>query len=109
MVLYSNLIAVHPYKPRSVVAAGAKSGGALTMSFAFVHRESETTIVRMLDSKSTDNIWAFHHVEDVDAVDLIFSAWADQMRRGLLYLQGRYVEPLQMRTPVLKESATAAN
>ena len=88
--LYARVIAVHPYQPRSVVEAGGKGGGAVTMSFAIVDPTDGTVMVRMLDSKSTDDIWAFHNIDsDKTALDLIFNAWGNQIRRSLLFLQGR--------------------
>ena len=102
VVLYTRIIAVHPYEPRSVVEAGGKGGGAVTISFALVDPSDGKVMVRLLDSKSTDEIWAFHHMEsDKTALDLIFDAWGNQMRRSLLFLQGRLdvrVEPIQFKT-----------
>lgn len=103
IILYSTMVAVHPYQPQSYAAAGQKIGGAITMSFSIVNATNDRELIRMLDSKSTDNIWAFHNVKNARASDLIFSAWGDQMRRGLLHLQGRYTEPTQMRPMILKE------
>jgi hypothetical protein len=51
-------------------------------------------MVRLIDTKSTDNIWAFNNLENTDpAVNLIFKAWGNSMRRGILQLQGRSVDP----------------
>jgi hypothetical protein len=89
-VLYARVIAVHPYEPRSVVEAGGKGGGAVTISFSIVDPNDNKVMIRMLDSKSTDDIWAFHNMEtDKTALDLIFDAWGHQIRRSLLFLQGR--------------------
>ena len=89
-VIYARVIAVHPYEPRSVVEAGGKGGGAVTMSFAIVDPKDNKVMIRMLDSKSTDDIWAFHNMDtDKTALDLIFNAWGHQIRRSLLFLQGR--------------------
>lgn len=89
-VLYARVIAVHPYQPHSKVEAGDKGGGAVTMSFAFVDPKDNKVMIRILDSKSTDDIWAFHNMEtDKTALDLIFDAWGHQIRRSLLFLQGR--------------------
>ena len=89
-VLHSRVIAVHPYQPRSVVAAGGKGGGAVTMSFTLVDPVDNKVMAQMLDSKSTDDIWAFDNMDDgKTALDLIFSAWGNQIWRSLLFLQGR--------------------
>ena len=99
-VLYSRVIAVHPYEPKSVVDAGGTTGGSVTMSFSLVDPVDRKVMVRMLDSKSTDDIWAFHNMtedgeENQDALELIFSSWGYQIRRSMLFLQGRLnaVEP----------------
>ena len=89
-IIYSRVIAVHPYAPRSVVEAGGKGGGAVTMSFSIVDPADDKVMISLLDSKSTDDIWAFHHMDtDKTALDLIFDAWGHQIRRSLLFLQGR--------------------
>jgi hypothetical protein len=89
-VLHSRVIAIHPYEPRSVVEAGGKGGGAVTMSFALIDPSDNKVMIRMLDSKSTDDIWAFHNVDDgKTALDLIFESWGYQIRRSVLFLQGR--------------------
>mgnify|MGYP001583076860 CR=1 FL=1 len=90
-VLHARVIAIHPYQPRSVVEAGGKGGGAVTMSFAIVDPTDGKVMIRMLDSKSTDDIWAFDNMEsDKTALDLIFNAWGNQIRRSILFLQGRW-------------------
>jgi hypothetical protein len=90
VVLHSRVIAVHPYQPRSVVAAGGKGGGAVTMSFTLVDPTDDKVMAQILDSKSTDDIWAFDNMDDgKTALDLIFSAWGNQIWRSLLFLQGR--------------------
>ena len=89
-VLYSRLIAVHPYQTRTEVDAGARAGGALTMSFALVDPSDGEVVIKAIDSKSTDDIWAFDNIDDDrDAIDLIFDAWGHQIRRSLLFMQGR--------------------
>ena len=89
-MLYARVIAIHPYEPRSVVEAGGKGGGAVTMSFAIVDPKDNKVMIRMLDSKSSDDIWAFHNMDtDKTALDFIFDLWGHQIRRSLLFLQGR--------------------
>ncbi|MEP5763066.1 MAG: DUF3313 family protein [Halieaceae bacterium] len=88
--LHAKLIAIHPYQPRSVVESGGKGGGAVTMSFALVDPADNAVMIRALDSKSTDNIWAFHNMKtEMTALDLIFGLWGHQVRRSILFLQGR--------------------
>ena len=94
LILQSTIIALHPNVPRSVVEAGGKGGGSITMSFAFLHPDTGKVMIRMLDSKSTDDIWAFDNIEgDMSAVDLIYQSWGHQLRRGLMFLQGRLNDP----------------
>jgi hypothetical protein len=89
-ILHSEVIAVHPNQPKSVAEAGGRVGGAVTMSYALVDPVDDTVMIRMLDNKSTDDIWAFENiVSDKTALDLIFESWGYQIRRGLLFLQGR--------------------
>ena len=69
------LLRFYPYEPRSVVEAGGKGGGAVTMSFAIVDPADNKVMIRLLDSKSTEDIWAFHNMDtDKTALDLIFDA-----------------------------------
>ena len=96
VILHSRIIAIHPYQPRSVVEAGGKGGGAVTMSFALVDPADDKVMVRLLDSKSTKDIWSFHEMgNDKSALDVIFGAWGNQLRRSVLFLQGRLNEPLE--------------
>ena len=96
VILHSRIIAVHPYQPRSVVEAGGKGGGAVTISFSLVDPADDKVMISLLDSKSTKDIWAFHQMDnDKTALDLIFSEWGNQLRRSLLFLQGRLNEPLE--------------
>jgi hypothetical protein len=95
LVVYTTVVAIHPNANLEQVAAGAKSGGAITVSIALVNAKSDVVLVRSVDTKSTDDIWAFHQVEnDDDAVNLIFRSWGNSMRRGILHLQGRSNDPL---------------
>jgi hypothetical protein len=96
VILHSRVIAVHPYQPRSVVEAGGKGGGAVTMTFSLVDPADNKVMIRLLDSKSTKDIWSFHQMDnDKSALDLIFAAWGNQLRRSVLFLQGRLSEPLE--------------
>ncbi len=96
VILHSRIIAIHPYQPRSVVDAGGKGGGAVTMTFALVDPADDKVMVRLLDSKSTNDIWSFQQMEnDKTALDVIFAAWGNQLRRSVLFLQGRLNEPLE--------------
>lgn len=95
IVVHTTVVAIHPNANREQVAAGAKSGGAITVSVALVNAKSGEVLVRSVDTKSSDDIWAFHQLDNDDtAVKLIFRSWGNSMRRGILNLQGRSSDPL---------------
>jgi len=95
MIVHTTVVAIHPNGSREQSQAGTRSGGAITASIALVNARSRNVMVRSVDTKSSDNIWAFNQVENDDpAVDLIFRSWGNSMRRGMLHLQGRSSDPL---------------
>jgi hypothetical protein len=95
IVVKTTIVAIHPNQTKAAVAAGAKPGGSITVSLALVNEESGNVMVRSVDTKSSDDIWAFHQIDnDSKAVALIFKAWGNNMRRGILQLQGRSSDPL---------------
>ena len=95
MIIHTTVVAIHPNGNRKQSQAGTRSGGAITASIALVNASSRNVMVRSVDTKSSDNIWAFNQVENDDpAVDLIFRSWGNSMRRGMLHLQGRSSDPL---------------
>ena len=103
IVIDTAIVAVHPNATRAAVAAGAKPGGAITVSIALVDGVSGGVIARVVDTKSTDDIWAFNQVDNADpAVNLIFRSWGNSIRRGILQLQGRSSDPLA--TPILLQA-----
>jgi len=102
MIVRTVIVAIHPNQGKAAVAAGGKGGGAITMSLALVNAKTGDVMVRAVDTKSSDNIWAFNNLENPDpAVNQIFRSWGNSMRRGMLYLQGRssnpLAEPLQLK------------
>lgn len=95
MIIHTTIVAIHPNASKTAIEAGAKSGGAITVSLALSNGKTGEVMVRSIDTKSTDNIWAFNNLEEADpAVNLIFKFWGNSMRRGLLHLQGRSVDPM---------------
>lgn len=90
-ILYARVIAVHPYRTRAQAEAeGGRGEGAVTISFALIDPSDDAVVIRAIDTKSTDDIWAFDNIQDDrDAIDLLFDAWGHQIRRSLLFLQGR--------------------
>ena len=95
ITIHTTVVAIHPNANRDEIAAGAKSGGAITASIALVNTRSGQVMVRSVDTRSSDNIWAFKQVGNDDpAVNLIFRSWGNSVRRGMLHLQGRTSDPL---------------
>ena len=95
MVIHTTIVAIHPNTSKAAIEAGAKSGGAITVSLALINGKTGEVMVRSIDTKSTDNIWAFNNMEEADpAINLIFKFWGNSLRRGLLHLQGRSVDPM---------------
>lgn len=98
--LHGRIIAVHPYRTRSEAKSeGGRGRGAVTMSFALLDPADNKVVIRALDSKSTDDVWAFDNIKDErGSVDLLFESWGYQIRRSLLFMQSR-LDAVQM--PVL--------
>lgn len=95
IVVNTTVVAIHPNATWAQVNAGAKPGGAVTVSIALVNGAGGDVMIRSVDTKSTDDIWAFHQVDNDDpALDLIFRSWGNSIRRGMLQLQGRTSDPL---------------
>ena len=96
MIIHTTIVAIHPNVGRAAAAASSKTGGAITVSLALSNAKTGEVMVRSVDTKSTDNIWAFNNLEKTDpAVNLIFRAWGNSMRRGILHLQGRSADPME--------------
>jgi len=90
IVIESAVVAIHPNVTRSSAAASGNAGGAITVSIAAVNAASSAALVRVVDTKSTDDIWAFNQVEAGDpALNGVFRAMGNSVREGLLQLQGR--------------------
>lgn len=93
IVVNTAVIAIHPNETRSTIAAGGKSGGAITVSIALVDAANGSVLVRLVDTTSSDDIWSFNQVEAGDpAINLVFSTWGKNIRSGLLEAQGRSSE-----------------
>jgi hypothetical protein len=104
IIVHTTVVAIHPYATRTEVEAGARSGGAVTASIALVNARTGAVMVRSVDTKSTDNIWAFHQVNnDEPGYALIFRNWGNSIRRGMLQLQGRSTDPLAQPVLVKKQ------
>lgn len=95
IIVETSVVAIHPHETRARVAAGAKLGGAITVSIALINAASGDVMVRSVDTKSSEDIWSFNQIDNDDpAIDLIFRSWGNSIRRGMLQLQGRASDPL---------------
>jgi hypothetical protein len=95
IIVKAVVVAIHPNETRAEVEAGAKPSGAITISIALVDAQSGAVMVRSVDTKSTDDIWAFNQAEsDDEAINAIFRSWGNSIRRGMLHVQGRSSDPL---------------
>lgn len=90
IVLDTAVVALHPNESRGSLARRGNSGGAVTVSIALVNAASKAVLVRVVDTRAADDIWAFNLAKKDDASLVpIFRAWGDAARRGLLQAQGR--------------------
>jgi hypothetical protein len=90
IVVDTAVVAIHPNVTLAAVASRTSASGAITVSIALVNARSSAVLVRVVDTKATNDIWAFNQVEAGDPVfNPIFRSWGDSMRLGLLQLQGR--------------------
>ncbi len=94
IVVDTAVVAIHPNVTRATAAASTNPGGAITVSIALVNAASGAVLARVVDTQSSDDIWAFNQVQgDNPAFNRIFRAWGNSIRLGLLQLQGRSKGP----------------
>jgi hypothetical protein len=90
IVVDTAVVAIHPDVTRASAAASTNRGGAITVSIALVNAASGAVMLRVVDTRSSDDIWAFNQVQaDDPAFSKLFRAWGNSIRAGLLQLQGR--------------------
>jgi hypothetical protein len=90
MIVHTTIMAIRLGTARDSTVAGAGSSGAITASITIVNASTGDVMVRSVDTRSSNNILAFQRVEDHDpAINLIFRAWGNSLRQGMLHLQGR--------------------
>jgi Protein of unknown function (DUF3313) len=95
IVVNTAVVAIHPNVTRAASAAHTSPGGAITVSIALANAVSGEVMVRVVDTRSTDDIWAFNQVDHGDTgFNQIFRAWGDSIRLGMLQLQGRSSDAL---------------
>ena len=90
LLVNTAVVAVHPDRTRAAVAKTGETGGSITVSVAVVNATSGAVLVRSVATRSSENIWAFNEVQGDDPVlNKVFAAWGEDLRRGILQLQGR--------------------
>lgn len=100
LVVNTAVVAVHPNETRASIAKGAKPSGSITVSVAVVSAASGVVLMRSVDTRSSDDIWAFNEVKDEDpAINRVFRTWGMDIRSGLFQLQGRSGAPMVLNAP----------
>lgn len=90
IVLHTAVVAIHPNEARGSVARRTNPGGAITVSIVLINAASGQVMVRFVNTRASDDIWAFNQVKKDDpALNPVFRAWAESVRNGLLQAQGR--------------------
>ena len=82
IVVNTTVVAIHPNETRAAIAAGATPGGSITVSIALVDTQNDSVMVRAVDTRSSDNIWAFHQVNNDSSVDVCRVGAVGYLRRG---------------------------
>jgi hypothetical protein len=95
IVINTAVVAVHPNETRASRAREGMPGGAITVSTAVVDAANNAVLLRSVDTRASEHIWAFNEVRSEDpAINSVFHTWGADIRRGLLRLQGRPDDPL---------------
>lgn len=90
LAINTAVVAVHPDETRASIGRGASPSGSITVSIAVVNTASGKVVVRAVDTRASEDIWAFNEVKSDDpAVHSIFQRLGSDIRRGVLQLQGR--------------------
>lgn len=97
LVINTAVVAVHPNVTRASVAKDAedaKTGGLVTVSIAVADAATSAVLLRAVDTRPSDDIWAFNQVtSDNPAPNKVFAGVGTDIRQGILQLQGRSGEP----------------
>lgn len=84
------VVAIHPNETRGSVAKRSNPGGAITVSIVAINAATEQVVMRVVETRTSDDIWAFNLAKKDDpAFNPVFRAWGDAVRRALLQAQGR--------------------
>tara|TARA_R110002124_G_scaffold278446_1_gene450389 strand:- start:7514 stop:8191 length:678 start_codon:yes stop_codon:yes gene_type:complete len=90
LVVNTAVVAVHPDATRASVARAGTPGGSITVSLAVIDAANDTVLLRSVDTRASEDIWAFNEVSGEDpAINRVFASWGADLRRGILDLQGR--------------------
>jgi len=90
LVVYTAVVAIHPNEARGSVARRTDPGGAITGSIVVLNAATKQVVVRLVDTRAGEDIWAFNQVKKDDpALNPVFRAWGEAIRAGLLQAQGR--------------------
>ncbi|MCB1705525.1 MAG: DUF3313 family protein [Halioglobus sp.] len=90
LIVNTAVVAVHPDEARATAAGAGQTGGSITVSLAVVNVATEKVLLRSVDTRASENIWAFNEVNGEDpALNAVFASWGADLRRGILALQGR--------------------
>lgn len=93
-VINTAVVAVHPDATRASVAKDGTTGGSITVSVAVVDAATGAVMVRVVGTRSSEDIWAFNSVSnEAPALNQVFAAWGADIRTGLMQLQGRSSQP----------------
>jgi hypothetical protein len=97
LVINTAVVAVHPNVTRASVArdaTDARTAGSLTVSVAVADAASEAVLVRTVDTRPSDDIWAFNQLTSDDpAPNQVFAGVGAEIRQAILQLQGRSGDP----------------
>ncbi|MEZ5572504.1 MAG: DUF3313 family protein [Halioglobus sp.] len=94
LLISTAIVAVHPHESRASAARDGNSGGAITASVVVVNAATNAVLVRAVDTVPSDDIWAFNQVQrENESLSQVFRLWGENIRLGLLQLQGRSDDP----------------
>lgn len=90
IILDTAVVALHPNETRGSLARAGNLGGAITVSIALISASNQKVVLRLVDTRAGDDIWAFNLVKKDDpALGSAFRAWGAAIRHSLLTAQGR--------------------
>tara|TARA_B110000503_G_scaffold20798_1_gene31471 strand:+ start:35268 stop:35954 length:687 start_codon:yes stop_codon:yes gene_type:complete len=95
LIVNTAVVAVHPNETRASLAKDLNTGGSITVSVAVADAASGLVLLRSVDTRESEDIWAFNEITGEDpAFNGVFATWGVDLRRGILELQGHSAEVL---------------